>query len=55
MACARDWETLFEMLSTDDIEELDERDTDEPLQDEAEALLDDEVELPLELIGVPFN
>ena len=43
------------MQPSDEIEELDERDADEPLQDEAEALAGSESELPLELIGVPFN
>jgi hypothetical protein len=40
----------------EEIEELDERDADEPLQEDPdESLLVDEFELPLELIGVPFN
>lgn len=45
------------MLPTDEIEELDEQDADEALQAEADAdaLLNGELELPLELIGVPFN
>lgn len=40
---------------TDDIDEIDEQDADEPLQEEAEAVGVEEVDLPLELIGVPFN
>jgi hypothetical protein len=40
---------------SDEIEELDDQDADEPMQGEAQALLGDELELPLELIGVPFN
>lgn len=43
------------MPQVDEIEELDERDTDEPVQADAEASLVDELELPPELIGVPFN
>lgn len=43
------------MQPSDEIEELDEGDADEPLQEEADALLRDETQLPLELIGVPFN
>jgi hypothetical protein len=43
------------MPPTEEIEELDERDADEPVHEEAQALLRNEIELPLELIGVPFN
>ena len=43
------------MLQTDEIDEIDEQDADEPLRSEAEALLEGDIELPLELIGVPFN
>lgn len=43
------------MPPDDENEDLDERDADEPLQEEAEALLVDATELPPELIGVPFN
>jgi hypothetical protein len=43
------------MQPSDEIVELDERDADDPMTDEAEALLGGELDVPLELIGVPFN
>ena len=43
------------VLQTDEIDALDEREVDEPLEDEVEAILGDELELPVELIGVPFS
>jgi hypothetical protein len=43
------------MLPIEEIAELDERDADEPLQDEAETLVRDELEVPSEPIGVPYN
>jgi hypothetical protein len=43
------------MLICEELEELDEVDADEPVQAEADALRSGELELPLELIGVPFN
>lgn len=43
------------MLPIEESDELDERDLDEPLQEEADSLVLDEIELPPELIGVPFN
>jgi hypothetical protein len=48
-------ERLMTMTLPDEIDELDEQDADEPLTDEADALLSAELELPLELLGVPFN
>lgn len=49
------WERVFDMLTSDEIEELDERDADEPVGKDGDALPDDELELPPALIGVPFN
>ena len=55
MAAVSIWGRSRSVLPIDETEEIDERDADEPLAAEAEAQLVDEVELPLELIGVPFN
>jgi hypothetical protein len=43
------------MLLKDKTEEAEEQDADEPLREEADSLLCDELELPPELIGVPLN
>jgi hypothetical protein len=46
---------LGAVIQADESDELDEQDADEPLQDEAQALLVGDLELPPELIGVPFS